>query len=95
MSICKDKTCPWMGKSCPGEDECAPAVLAAHGKTDEGGNQVAPYCPLVIAIDCLCAMGMRAEQAMHKEVSDKVVDGALGKDSIRAKVLAGLAMDQE
>ena len=97
-SIAQGKICPWMGKLCPGEDQCAPAAVAAHEKQNPDGSPVAPYCPLVVAIDCLCAIGLAQEvRATSKQAAEAVVSEAklTPEEENRRRVLQSITADQE
>lgn len=91
--VCKGKFCPMAGALCPGQDQCAPAVMQAYGRVDEVNIPIAPYCPLVAAIDAIVASAIYAEQLVRAQVKVPQLEPT-PDDADRDKVIAGLKIDQ-
>ena len=88
--------CPFHGDSCPGPDECAPAIYLAESSKSEQipdiGQPVAPECPIVTSIKssmitagALLPLLLGRPDEPKEEISD---------ESLRVRVLENLHLDE-
>lgn len=58
-----DPICPWMGKPCPGVDNCAPALLGAI----EVDGKMTVQCPITYSVSALSFMANRLQVLAESE----------------------------
>lgn len=83
--------CPWMGKPCVGERNCAPAKLSSTLSQD--GTEV-PNCPIKSVADVVMAAGVMLAPMLDRLIGVQDTEKS-NKNKDREEVMRSLKIDQE